>query len=142
MEIPCQNAQMEGTTLPNVHILSLSCRTGSRPFDGLRSGKETAQDTIAIEATIYGSLWAHRARNPQKILKRVFLGVCNKVPENTRKSRRIPEKSKFGFFFQVFLDFFGYFRGLLCRPPKRLFSRFFGDFGPRGPRDSCKWSLE
>ena len=43
--------------------------------------------------------------------------------------------------FRVFFDFFGYFRGLFCRPPKRLFSRLFWDFGPEGPGDSCKWAL-
>ena len=34
----------------------------------------------------------------------------------------------------LFGDFF-------CRPPKRLFLRFFCDFGAGGPGDSCKWSL-
>ena len=43
---------------------------------------------------------------------------------------------------EVFFDFFRYLRALFCRPPKRLFlRRFFCDFGPGGPQDSCKWSL-
>ena len=92
---------------------------------------------FATRATIYRSLRALRAQNPKKVSKRVFLGVCKKVPENIRKSRKIPEKVQF----RVFFDFFGYFRGLFCRPPKRLFLRLFWDFGPGGPGDSCKWSL-
>ena len=91
----------------------------------------------ATRATIYRSLRALRARNPKEVSKRVFLGVCKKVPENTRKSRKTPPKC----LILVFFDFFGYFRGLFCRPPKRLFLRLFGDFGPRGPGDSCKWLL-
>ena len=92
---------------------------------------------IAIRATIYRSLRALRAQNRKKVSKRVFSGVRKKVPENTRKSQKIPKIGLFG----VFFDFFGYFGGLFCGPPKRLFLRLFCDFGPGGPGDSCKWSL-
>ena len=91
---------------------------------------------VATQATIYSSLRALWARNPQKVSKRVFLGSAKKSP-------KIPEKvekySKIQIW--VFFDFFGCFRGLFCRPPKRLFSRLFWDFGPRGLGDFCKWSL-
>ena len=90
--------------------------------------------SVAIRATIYRSL---RAQNRKKVSKRVFWGVRKKVPENTRKSQKIPKIGLFG----VFFDFFGYFRGLFCGPPKRLFLRLFCDSGPGGPGDSCKWSL-
>ena len=90
--------------------------------------------SVAIRATIYRSL---RAQNRKKVSKRVFLGVRKKVPENTRKSQKIPKIGLFG----VFFDFFRYSRGLFCGPPKRLFLRLFCDFGPGGPGDSCKWSL-
>ena len=93
--------------------------------------------TFATRAAIYRSLRALRARNCKKISKKVFSGVCRKVPKNTRKSLKIPI---FGPFW-AFLDFFRYFLGLFCRPPKRPFLRFFCDFGPGGPRDSCKWRL-
>ena len=92
---------------------------------------------LAIRATIYRSLQALRGQNRKKVSKRVFLGVCKKVPQNTRKNQKLPQKVQF---WRIF-DFFGYFRGLLCRPPKRLFLRLFCDFGPGGPGDSCKWSL-
>ena len=95
------------------------------------------QTQLAIRATIYRSLRALRAQNRKKVSKRVFLGVRKKVPENTRKSQKIHQKVQFW----VFFDFFGYFRGLFCGPPKRLFLRLFCDFGPGGPGDSCKWSL-
>ena len=92
---------------------------------------------IATRAAIYRSLRALRARNRKKISKKVFPGVGRKVPKNTRKSLKIPI---FGPFW-VFLDFFGLFLGLFCRPPKRPFWRLFCDFGPGGPGDSCKWRL-
>ena len=93
---------------------------------------------IAIPATIHRSLWALRAqRLAKKSQKESFWGSAKKSPKNSRKSQKIHQKVQFW----VFFDFFGYFRGLLCRPPKRLFLRFFCDFGPGGPRDSCKWSL-
>ena len=93
--------------------------------------------SVLTRATIYRSLWALQARNRKKVSKRVFSGVCKKVPENTRKSQKIHKIGLFG----VFFDFFGYFRGLFCRPPKRLFLRLFCNFGPGGPEGSCKWSL-
>ena len=92
---------------------------------------------LATRAAIYRSLRALRARNRKKVSKKVFWGVGRKVPKNTRKSLKIPI---FGPFW-VFLDFFGYFLGLFCRPPERPFLRFFCDFGPGGPGDSCKWRL-
>ena len=59
----------------------------------------------------------------------MFLGVCKKVPENTRKSRKIP---KIGLF-RAFFDFFGYFRGLFLQTPKKtLFETFWG-FRARRP---------
>ena len=57
------------------------------------------------------------------------------------ESQKTPEKDENKGIFRGFFDFFGYFRGLFCRPPKRRFSRLFWDFGPRGPGDSCTWSL-
>ena len=58
--------------------------------------------------------------------------------------KKIPGKSlKTPIFrpFWVFLDFFGYFLGLFCRPAERPFWRLFCDFGPGGSGDSCKWRL-
>ena len=56
----------------------------------------------------------------QKSHKKSLLGGLKKVPENTPKSRKIP--------------FFRYFRGLFCRPTKRLFlTLFWGISGLEGP---------
>ena len=54
----------------------------------------------------------------RKSLQKVFWGVTKKVPA--------PKSQK---------------KGQKRDPPKRLFLRFLRDFGPRGPRDSCKWRL-
>ena len=72
----------------------------------------------------------------KKVSKRVFWGSAEKSPKIPEKVKKYPKKSNFGSF-----DFFGCFRGPLCRPPKRLFLRLFCDFGPGGPGDSCKWLL-
>ena len=77
---------------------------------------------------------------PKKSRKESFWGSAKKSPKTPEKVEKYPKKSKF-LYFRVFFDFFGYFRGLFCRPAKRLFSRLFWDFGPGGPGDSCKWSL-
>ena len=92
---------------------------------------------FATRAAIYRSLWTLRARNRKKVSKKVFLGVRRKVPKNTRKSQKIPKKVRK----LVFFDFFGYFLGLFCAPPKRPFLRLSCDFGRRGSGDSCKWLL-
>ena len=84
---------------------------------------------VATRAAIYRSLSALRARNRKKVSKQVFWGVCREVPKNTRKSLKIPKKVRK----LVFLDFFGCFLGLLCRPPKDLFWDFFAILGPEGP---------
>ena len=63
----------------------------------------------------------------QKRLKKSLLWVCKKVSENTRKSQQIRQKIQLW----VFFDFFGYFRGFSCRPPKRLFLRHFLPFWAR-----------
>ena len=88
---------------------------------------------FATQETIYRSLRALRARNPKKVSKRVFLGVCKKVPENTRKIRKIPQKiPKFGFF-GYFSTFSGIFGDFFADPPKDSFRDFFGISGPEGP---------
>ena len=61
--------------------------------------------------------------------KSLFGGLQKSPREYPKKSQKYPQIG-------VFLNFFGYFRGLSCRPPKRLFLRLFGIFW-----DSCKWSL-
>ena len=81
---------------------------------------------FATRATIYRSLWALRARNPKKVSKRVFLGVCKKVPENTRKSPNLV-------FFGDFLTFSGIFGDFFADPQKDSFRDFFGISGPEGP---------
>ena len=74
-------------------------------------------------ATIYRSLRALRARNPKKVSKRVFLGVCKKVPENTRKSRKIYPKLDFLGYFSTFSGIFGDF---LQTPKNTLLETFLG----------------
>ena len=71
-------------------------------------------------------------KSQKNVSKKVLWGVGRKVPRNTRKSLKIPKKVRK----LVFLDFFGYFLGLFCRPPKRPFWGFFCDFGPG---DSYEW---
>ena len=88
---------------------------------------------VATRAAIYRSLRALRARNRKKVSKRVFSGVCRKVSKNTQRSLKIPKKYPKRSDFSVFLDFFGYFWGLFCRPPKRPFLRLFAIPGPDGP---------
>ena len=105
-------------------------------FSSLKWGP-TSRIGFATRAAIYRSLRTLRARNRKKVSKRVFLGVCRKVSKNTRKSLKT---SIFGHFW-VFLDFFRYFWGLFCGPPKRPFLRLFCDFGPGGSGDSCEWRL-
>ena len=74
----------------------------------------------------------------QKSLKKSVFGGPQKSPRKyPKKSKNTPKIGLLG----VFFDFFGYFRGLFCGPPKTLFLRLFCDFGPGGPGDSCKWSL-
>ena len=86
--------------------------------------------------TIYSSL---RAQNRKKNLQKSFWESAKKVPENTRKSQKLPPKKMF--------DFFGYFRGLFCRPQKDSFGDFFAILGPEGPetlvngRSGCKAGL-
>ena len=91
-----------------------------------------ATSCVAIRATIYRSLRALRGQNRKKVSK--IWGSARKSPKMSKKLHKIGHLG-------VFFDFFGYFRGLFCRPPKRLFLRLFCDFGPGGPGDSCKWSL-
>ena len=58
----------------------------------------------------------------QKSLKKSLGGLQKKSPRKyPKKSKQRPKKSTFGYFF----DFFRYFWGLFCRPPKRLFLRRF-----------------
>ena len=105
----------------------------SRPF--IQSVKSTLSLRPERPFTgVSGPSWPKIAKKSQK---ESFWGSAKKVPENTPKSQKIP---KIGLF-SVFFDFFGYFRGLFCRTPKRLFLRLFCDFGPGGPGDSCKWLL-
>ena len=88
---------------------------------------------LATQATIFRSLRALRARNPKKVSKRVFLGVCKKVPENTRKVEKYPKKYPnldFSGTFQLFAGIFGDF---FADPQKDSFRDFFGISGPEGP---------
>ena len=75
-----------------------------------------------------------RAQNRKKISKKVFLGVRRKVSKKTRKSLKIPIVGPLW----VFLDIFGSFLGLFCRPAKRPFLRFFCGFGPGNGSSGCK----
>ena len=68
----------------------------------------------------------------RKKIKRGLFGGLQKSP------RKYPKKSENTQNWTLFSDLFGYFRGLFCRPPKRLFLRLFCNFGPGDP---CKWSL-
>ena len=93
---------------------------------------------IATRAAIYMSLRALRTRNRIKVSKKVFSGVCRKVPKKYPKSLKIPKKIRKS------VGIWGLFRaflGLFCIPPKRPFLRLFCRFGPGGPRDSCTWRL-
>ena len=72
----------------------------------------------------------------QKRLKKSLFG-------SEKSPRKCPKKSK-NAHFQAFCDIFGLFRtffGTFLRPQKSSFEFFFFDFGPGGPRDSCKWRL-
>ena len=80
-----------------------------------------------------------RPKRPPKSQKSLEKSLFGGPQKSRRKVEKYPKTPKFGFF-GVLFDFWGYFRGLFCRPPKRLFSRFFWDFWPGGPGDSCKWS--
>ena len=86
---------------------------------------------LATRATIYRSAQgppAPKSPKTKKASKRVFVGVCKKspkIPENVTNHKMLQEVQ-----FRVLFDFFGYFRGLFCRHPKRLFLRLFGDWGP------------
>ena len=60
-----------------------------------------------------------------------------KYPKKSKNTEKIPQKVRKS----IFLDFFGYFSRLFSRPPKGPFLGVFCDFGPGGPRDSCKWRL-
>ena len=71
---------------------------------------------------------------PKKSRKESFWGGLQKSPRKyPKKSNKFPKNPNLGIL-GVFFDFFGYFRGLFCRPPKRLLSRLFWDkSGARGP---------
>ena len=63
----------------------------------------------------------------KSLRKSLFWGVCKKVPENTRKSQKIPQIRPFWVFFLLFRGifyFFGFFRGL---------SRGLAILGSEGP---------
>ena len=72
-------------------------------------------ERLATRAAIYGSLRALWAQIREKSLEKSLFRGLQKVPEITRKSKKYHQKSNFGYF---------------C------------EFGPGGPGDSCKWSLE
>ena len=89
--------------------------------------------SFAMVIPIYRSLHSLWARNPQKVSKRCSRpsrpGVskkCRKVPNDPKKSQKTT-KSVFGDFFDTFLTL----------RAGNTFLRLFGDFRPRGPRDSC-----
>ena len=86
--------------------------------------KYLQQVSLAARATIYRRLRALRARNRKKSLKKSLygVGVCKKVPENARKSQDFAPKVRLG-----------YFQGLFCRPPKRLFLAISGPEGQKTP---------
>ena len=59
----------------------------------------------------------------ENISKKVFWGVCRKVPKNTRESLKRLQKARKS----VFLDFFGFFSGTYLHtlpPPKTFFETF------------------
>ena len=127
----CDAGRPGWATLPVSHIT-----VGQKSWPNIETwvGGETATKKtegfrLAIRATIYRSLWALRAQNRKKVSKRVFWGVCKKVPENTRKSQKIQQKVQFW----VFFDFFGYFGDFFADPQKDSFWDFFAILGPEGP---------
>ena len=84
---------------------------------------------LATRAVIYRSLRALRTQTRQRVSKRVFWGVCKKVPENTPESPKIPQKAQFSDFWRYFGTFWGIFGDCLQTPKKTLFETFC-DFGP------------
>ena len=109
-------------------IVVLCCRSSVSPSVPIRSSFFPGKTALRSEPPFTASLRAFRAQKREKVTRRVFWGFRKKlkVPE---KSRKIYQKVRKW----VFLDFFGYFRGLSsnCGPPKRLFLRFFLRFWAR-----------
>ena len=113
-----------------------------------RSGRDTGTAFLAFRSrvktrtAIYRSLQALRARNSQKVSKKSPRpsrpGVFQKVSKRVEKSQKSIQKRLFRDFFETFDSF----RDFLDTPGRRVgetFLRLFGDFGPGGPGDSCKW---
>ena len=85
--------------------------------------------TLVTRATIYKSLRALRARDPKKSRKASFWEAAKKVPENTRKHRKIPEKYQIWTFWGVF-DFSCILEDFFADAQKDSFRDFFGISGP------------
>ena len=110
-------------------------------FSGLNVHQET-KASIKTRTAIYRSLRALRAQNPQKVSKKSPRasgpGVSKKSRKESKSLKKVSEKSLFDTFL-TFLTLFETFWTLRARRPGETFWRLFGDFGPRGPGDSCKW---
>ena len=76
-------------------------------------------------------------KSQKKSQKRSSRGVGEKSQNISKMSKNTDLRTFLGIFrfFRVFLGTF------LQTPEKTFFEFFFCDFGPEGPRDSCKWRL-
>ena len=105
--------------------------SGRSTAEGLLDQNGPKWSRLVTRAAICRSL---RAPDIAKSLKKLLWGFCRRS-KYTRESPKTPKKVRKS----VFLDFPGIFWDFSADPPKRPFLRLFCDFGPRGPRDSCKW---
>ena len=76
----------------------------------------------------------------QKSLKKGLFGGLENSLKKYPKSLKIPIFGPFWVCFGIFRFFRVFFESFLQTPQKTLFETFC-DFGPGGPRDSCKWRL-
>ena len=109
-----------------------SCRSALRSVSGKFEWSRLSATTDLVlrpERPFTGVSGPSGPKYQKKISNWVFWGVRKKVPENTRKSPKIPKMRLWG----VFFDSFGYFRGLLLNPQSHSFWDFLGISGPKGP---------
>ena len=102
---------------------------------------------LALDATGYdpnGHLQESPGRpgpKSPKSLKKVSPGLpARSVQKESKSLKKVSEKSLFDTFLRHFdSTLFETFWTLRAGRPGETFLRLFGDFGPGGPRDSCKW---
>ena len=128
MTVPCRCDATSSITNLSGGVRSPSERD-SQTFQGL---------SLRSERPFTGVSGPSGPKIAKKSQKESFWGSAKKSPKIPEKVKKYTQNWTL---LGVFFDFFGYFRGLFCGPPKRLFLRLFCDFGPGGPGDSCKWSL-